>query len=149
MEGCSSTQEVLLLMGMKTKLAVASVVAAVAAAVGASGASATVTTFSVDDHASIGLNGGALTVTGFIQCTAGDLADVSAIVIQSKGQLLADGFGDTGTFTCTGGLQAWTLAIPASIGTFKPGQASLQATAFDDTDFTSSQSVNQTEHLGK
>lgn len=133
----------------KIKLLLAAVIGTAAFVAGGSSASAAFTGFSVNDQATIQQGGSVVVVTGFVQCTAGHTVDVSAIVIQSKGQLIGDGFGDSGSITCTGSLQSWSVAVPAQIGTFKPGQASSQSAAFDLTDFTSSQAVNQTLHLGK
>jgi hypothetical protein len=127
----------------------AGVVGSVAMVAGTSSASAAVTTFSVNDRASVVLDGAGVVVTGFVQCDSGDTVDVSAVIFQSKGQLLAEGSGDSGDFTCTGGLQAWTVVVQAFIGSFKNGQASSIAEAFDSTDGTASDTVNQTLHLGK
>jgi hypothetical protein len=133
----------------KTKLLVAAVVGSVAMVAGASSASATVISFTVNDRASVVLDGDAVVMTGFVQCDAGDTVSVGAAVDQIKGQLVADGFGSSGDFTCSGSLQTWTVVVQASIGSFKNGHASSIARAFDSTDNTLSDLVNQTLHLGK
>jgi hypothetical protein len=134
--------------GKKVKLLIAALVATGAMAASGTGASAAVTTFSVNPDATIQAGGSAVVVTGLVQCTAGDSIDIGAIVLQSKGQLIGDGSGDTGVLTCTGGLQSWSVAVPAQIGSFKPGQASSLDEAFDLTDGTSA-TANQTLHLHK
>jgi Family of unknown function (DUF6299) len=136
------------LIGTKPKLLLVAAIATVALVASATSASAAVTTFSVNDRATIELDGSALVVTGLVQCTFGDTVFISSDVFQSKGQLFAEGFGSTGAITCTGGLQTWSVAVSAAIGSYKPGQASSLTSAFDNTDFTSA-SVNQTMHLGK
>jgi hypothetical protein len=141
------TQEVFALIGFKTKLLLVAAIVSVAMVASAASASATVTTFSVNDRATIELDGSAIVITGLVQCTAGDTVDVASSVFQSKGQLITLGFGDTGSITCTGGLQPWTLAVSASVGSYRPGQASSTSNAFDSTDGTFA-TVNQTMHLG-
>ena len=94
------------------------------------------------------IEGTVAVVTGFVQCTAGDTVDISSTVIQVKGQLLIEGFGDSGSITCTGSLQLWSVAVQVAIGgAFKHGQTSSLSSAFDTTDFTS-QDADQTLKLG-
>jgi hypothetical protein len=133
---------------MKTRLVLVALIGALAMAVGTSGASAAITSFSVNDKASLQQDGTVAVVTGFVQCTAGDTVDISSTVIQVKGQLLIEGFGDSGSITCSGSLQMWSVAVQVVIGgAFKHGQASSLDSAFDTTDFTS-QNVDQTLKLG-
>jgi hypothetical protein len=91
--------------------------------------------FSINGRASLQLGGTVAVVTGFVQCTAGDAAIVSVRVVQTKGQRFIEGIAGSGFFTCTGGLQPWTVAVPVSIGgAFKNGKASSLGTALDFTD---------------
>ena len=78
----------------------------------------------------------------------GDTVDISSTVIQVKGQLLIEGFGDSGSITCTGSLQMWSVAVQVVIGgAFKHGQASSASGVFDITDGTFA-SVDQNLKLG-
>ena len=136
------------MFAMKTRLLLVALIGALAMIAGTSSASAAITSFSVNDKASLQLNNTVAVVTGFVQCTAGDTVDISSTVIQVKGQLLAEGFGDSGSITCTGSLQAWSVAVPVVIGgAFKHGQGSSLDTAFDSTDGTS-QNADQNLKLG-
>jgi hypothetical protein len=133
--------------GTKIKLLLAAVIGSVAFVAGGSGASAAITSVSVDRNAVIQSDGSVL-VTGTLTCTAGDTAFVEVQVVQSKGQLLADALGETLAITCTGSPQDWSIDTSIfAFGTFKPGQATSQTTAFDTTDDTGFAPVNQTLHL--
>jgi hypothetical protein len=134
-------------IGTKIKLLVAGGIAAASLVAGSTSASAAITSFSVNEQATIQQDGSVVVVTGFIQCTNGDSAVVDVSVLQAKGQIITDGFGDT-TVACTGSLQAWSIPVPATIGSFKNGWASSVTSAFDTTDGTFTQ-VNQNLHLGK
>lgn len=134
------------MFGTKVKLLLAAVIGSVAFVAGGSGASAAVTSFSVDGNATLQSDGSVL-VTGTLTCTAGDTAFVFSEVLQSKGQLIADGSGDSALITCTGSPQAWSVDVTAFIGTYKPGKASSASEGIDETDGTFSPVVNQTLHL--
>jgi formylmethanofuran dehydrogenase subunit E len=137
------------LFATRTRILVAALIGSAAMVAGTSSASAAITSLSVNDRASVQLDGAVAVVTGFVQCTAGDTVDVSTTVIQGKGQLFIEGFGDSGAITCTGSLQAWTIVASLVIGSaYKHGQASSLTQAFDSTDFTSADSVSQTLHMG-
>jgi hypothetical protein len=137
-----------ILFASKPRLFLGALIVALAMVAGTSSASAAITSFSVNDKAALQLDGTVAVVTGFVQCTAGDTVDISSTVIQTKGQLLAEAFGDSGSITCTGSLQAWTIAAQVVIGgAFKHGQASSLNTVFDSTDGTS-ENADQTLKLG-
>ena len=136
------------MFGSRPRLFLVALIGAGAMVAGTSSASAAITSFSVNDKAALQLDGTVAVVTGFVQCSPGDTVDISSTVIQTKGQLLVEGFGDSGSITCTGSLQPWSVAVQVAIGgAFKHGQASSLNQAFDTTDSTS-ENADQTLKLG-
>jgi len=132
----------------KTRLLLVAALGAAAMVVGASSASAAITSFTVNDRASVQVGGTVAVVSGFVNCDAGDTVEVSSAVFQNKGQLVVQGFGNTASFICTGNLQMWSVAVEVEIGeAFKHGQASSVSSAFDLTDGTFV-SVDQNLKLG-
>ena len=117
-------------------LAVAAIAAALALGF-VSTASASVTSFTVDD-ATISASKTEVTVSGTIVCTDGDTASVTAYIFQSSGKVDATAAAVGPDFVCTGTVQAWSVVLPVLIGTsLKPGPANWLAGASDSTDSTS------------
>jgi hypothetical protein len=115
---------------------------------GTSSASAAITSFTVNDKASVQLDGTVVVVSGFVQCDFGDMINIGSSVFQNKGQLQIQGFGTIGTIACTGSRQMWSVPVQVFVGeAFKHGQASSVTSVFDFTDGTFI-SVDQNLKLG-
>jgi len=80
---------------------------------------------------------GLLTVSGTIQCTAGDAVQLLDLLNQVQGGKsgLAEGFTNG---TCTGGIDSWSATQSFFlVGSFKTGNTVVYAEAFDNTDNSS------------
>ncbi len=64
------------------------------------------------------------TVTGTIQCTAGDTTDVNVMLLQPSGRQLQIGQGFI-EVTCDGTVQDWMVNVTDIVTAFKPGPASI------------------------
>jgi hypothetical protein len=106
-------------------------------------AHAAITAFNIDHKAVATAGHGGTTVSGEIQCTAGDTAELLAAVIQAKAGAAGTGFSTL--FTCTGASQAWSIDVPISFpsgGDFRNGPATAAAIANDTTDHATQTLIN-------
>ena len=78
----------------------------------------------------------ALTVTGTIVCTAGDLYQVVVDVIQVSGGRSGIALGFTAPDTCSGGVDTWVTPARTEFGSLKNGNAQVIPEALDFTDST-------------
>src|SRR5215470_6986805 len=121
-----------------TKVLLAGFVAALGL-VASGSASGEISSFTVDSRATLSADRAGATVTGTITCTEGDAASVSVNIVQVVGRKLTTASGST-EISCTGAVQGWSAAAH-TFGTttlrLSPGAATVGASAFDSTDFTS------------
>jgi hypothetical protein len=86
---------------------------------------------------------GAITVTGTIVCTAGDVFSVGVNIVQSNGGHSGLTGGATVNDHCSGGVDTWVAPQRLDFGSIKNGAAQVIATAFD---ITSTTTENLTVH---
>ena len=99
-------------------------------------ASAFVSSLNADAKADLSASKTEAVVTGTIVCTAGDVVNVGAAIVQSSGKVDALAAGST-TITCTGGVQTFAVTTTVVLGSaLKHGPAVVIVGAFDTTDST-------------
>jgi len=88
-------------------------------------------------EATLVAKGAALSVPVEVRCPAGSpFQGLSVQVTQRAGSKIANGFGGTNDFVCTGATQIVTVTVQAQGAAFKKGPAAGQATLFAcTTDF--------------
>jgi hypothetical protein len=94
----------------------------------AGAAFANITTFTIDEDATLAPGGLQVVVTGTLLCTPGDTASILIIVAQDRGQQTATANGSSGTIACDGTLQDWGITA-SSNSPFKNGPAAARGTA--------------------
>jgi Family of unknown function (DUF6299) len=93
----------------------------------AGAAFAHISEFTIDEDATLAPGGLQVVVTGTLQCTAGETANVSVTVSQDRGQQTATGFGFA-NIACDGSVQSWGATVSTS-SPFKNGPAGAVAFA--------------------
>ncbi len=86
---------------------------------------------------------GAITLTGTIVCTAGDVFFVRTNILQVSGGKNGLTGGDTAPGTCSGGVDTWVAPQTLLFGSIKNGDAQVVIQAVDVNDATI---VNQAFH---
>ncbi len=113
---------------------------------GGMSAFALISAVTVDKEAELSVGRTVATVTGLVQCTAGDDVNISVTLVQTHGRELISGFGNA-QLTCTGGADPWTVLVPTTpVQSWQPGQATVIVGAVDLTD-SDTQSIRTTIHL--
>lgn len=119
-------------MHNRPRRALAALVTCVTLAV-ASTAFAFINDFTIDDTAVVSKDGLTVTVSGDIQCLAGDTVEVDVFLNQTSGRLTAAGFG-FGFLECDGTVQPWSVLVPTNVVPYKKGPTVAQVNMFDEDD---------------
>jgi hypothetical protein len=96
---------------------------------------AVVSSFTVTS-ATLSKSTGAITVTGTIVCTAGDVFFAAADIIQVSGGQNGITSGSSAPATCSGGVDTWVATQTVAFGSIKNGNAQVLAEGIDATDGT-------------
>jgi hypothetical protein len=94
---------------------------------------ALVTSLTVD-NATLSKSTGAITVTGTIVCTAGDVFSVGTDIQQVSGGKNGFTFGESSLDSCSGGVDTWAAPNELIFGSIKNGNAQVVVNAFDVID---------------
>jgi hypothetical protein len=98
-------------------------------------AQAAITSLTVSD-ATLSKSTGAITVTGTIVCTAGDVFFVQANIVQVSGGHNGFTQGETAGAFCSGGVDTWVAPQTLVFGSIKNGNAQVFVESIDVTDGT-------------
>ena len=100
---------------------------------------AAVTSFTVTG-VTLSKSTGAITLTGTIVCTAGDMFSVFSNVVQTSGG--RSGLTQGSLFdTCSGGVDTWVSHQMLEFGSLKNGNALVFASGIDPSDSTGAQQI--------
>lgn len=101
----------------------------------------------VADTAQLVARGAAVLVPVEIRCPAGETGSIAVRVTQRAGSRIANGFGSTNDFVCTGATQTVDVLVTAQDMAFKKGGAVAEAFLSVCTDFFFCQQVSDTENI--
>lgn len=131
-------------MGFRTRLIVVGAIAALVLSVGAGTSLGAIGTMTIDPKATLS-NHMQATVTGTVNCLEGDTVNMFANITETVGRVQRFARNlDLNTISCTGAPQPWSVTVTSLSSTLPllPGPANVGAFAFDETDFTQSQTLS-------
>lgn len=122
-------------------------IAAFALVIGNGTALAAIGTITIDPKAKLSADHMQATVTGTINCLAGDQVNMFANITETIGRVQRFARNlDLNTIDCTGAVQPWSVVVTATSSTLRllPGPANVGAFAFDQSDFAQGSTLGRT-----